>query len=90
MESLTMDRRYLLRGLTTAGVSFCLPALSARAAQRRGWERPRSLIVLWMNGGMSQLETWDPHPGTPTGGEVKDIITSAKDMRISEMLPQLA
>lgn len=29
-------------------------------------------------------------PGTPTGGEVKDIGTSAKDMRISEMLPQLA
>jgi hypothetical protein len=43
-----------------------------------------------MNGGMSQLETWDPHPGTPTGGEVKDISTSARDMHISEMLPQLA
>ncbi len=90
MESLTMDRRYLLQGLTTAGLSFCLPALSARAAQRRGWERPRSLIVLWMNGGMSQLETWDPHPGTPSGGEVKDLATTAADIRISSLMPQMA
>jgi hypothetical protein len=43
-----------------------------------------------MNGGMSQLETWDPHPGTPSGGEVRDISTTAKDIRISEMLPQMA
>jgi len=64
--------------------------MSVHAAARRRAERQKSLIVLWMNGGMSQLETWDPHPGTKSGGEVKDIATSAKDVRISELLPQIA
>lgn len=39
---------------------------------------------------MSQLETWDPHPGTKSGGDVKDIETSTKNVRISELLPQMA
>jgi hypothetical protein len=90
MESLNLNRRHLLQGLTTAAVSFCLPAMSSRAAQRRGAERPRSLIVLWMNGGMSQLETWDPHPGTPSGGEVTDIATTTPGVRISSLMPQMA
>ncbi len=85
-----ISRRRILQMLSVCGLTLALPGMSARAASRRRDERPKSLITLWMNGGMSQLETWDPHPGTPTGGEVKDISTSAKDMRISEMLPQLA
>lgn len=85
-----ISRRRILQMLSVCGLTLALPGMSARAASRRREERPKSLITLWMNGGMSQLETWDPHPGTPTGGEVKDISTSAKDMRISEMLPQLA
>jgi hypothetical protein len=85
-----LTRRKLLQLLTACGVSLALPGMSVRAASRRRTERPTSLVTLWMAGGMSQLETWDPHPGSPTGGEVKDISTTAKDIRISEMLPQIA
>ena len=52
-------------------MSFALPALDVRAAAQRGDERPRSLITLWLSGGPSQLETWDPHPGTKIGGPTK-------------------
>lgn len=83
-------RRHLLQFLSACGLSLALPGLSARAASRRREERPKSLITLWMNGGMSQLETWDPHPGTASGGEVSEIATSAKDIRISSLLPQMA
>ncbi len=85
-----ITRRDLLHFLSACGVTLALPGMTARAASRRRNERQKSLITLWMNGGMSQLETWDPHPGTPSGGEVKDISTTAKDVRISDMLPQLA
>jgi len=85
-----LNRRHLLQLLSACGVSLALPGMSVRAASRRRTERPKSLVTLWMAGGMSQLETWDPHPGSPTGGEVKDIATTAKDIRISEMLPQMA
>ena len=83
-------RRQILQFLSACGVSLALPAMTARAASRRREERPKTLITLWMNGGMSQLETWDPHPGKKSGGEVKDIATSAGDIRISELLPQMA
>ncbi len=85
-----ITRRNLLQMLSACGLSLTLPGMSARAANRRSTERPKSLITLWMNGGMSQLETWDPHPGTPTGGDTKDIATKVKDVRISDMLPQMA
>lgn len=87
---LNTPRRQVLQFLSACGVSLAFPAMTARAAARRRDERPKSLITLWMNGGMSQLETWDPHPGTKSGGEVRDIATSNKDVRISELLPQMA
>lgn len=90
MESLMTDRRGMLQRLGTAGLSFLLPCMSQAAANRRGDDRPASLIVLWMNGGMSQLETWDPHPGTVSGGLTKAISTSASDVQISHLLPGMA
>ncbi len=88
--TINATRRQLLQFLSACGVSLAFPAMTARAAARRRDERPKSLITLWMSGGMSQLETWDPHPGTKSGGEVKDIATSNKDVRISELLPRIA
>ncbi|MEZ6128841.1 MAG: DUF1501 domain-containing protein [Planctomycetaceae bacterium] len=85
-----INRRHALSLLTACGLSFALPGMLARAANRRREERPKSLITLWMNGGMSQLETWDPHSGTPSGGEVKSINTSLPGVQVSEFLPQMA
>lgn len=47
-------------------------------------------VVLWMNGGPSQFETFDPKPGTSTGGEFKAISTSVPDVQICETLPNIA
>lgn len=85
-----LTRRDVLTALGAMGLSFSLPAMESRAAARRGTERMPSLITLWMAGGMSQLETWDPHPGTPGGGQVTSIPTSAPDIRIASLLPQMA
>lgn len=85
-----ISRRHLLQFLSACGLTLALPGMTAKAAARRSNERQKSLITLWMNGGMSQLETWDPHPGTPSGGETKDIATTVKEIRISDMLPQIA
>ena len=47
-------------------------------------------IVLFMNGGPSQLDTFDPKPATLNGGPFKAIPTSAEGVQFSEHLPQLA
>jgi len=88
--SACLNRRQALATFGGLGMALALPPLTARAASRRGPERELSLITLWMGGGMSQLETWDPHPGSESGGEVTAIPTSAADIRISSLLPQVA
>ena len=77
-ESLAGDRhsrRDWLQISSALGLSFLLPPLEGRAVEQRGPERPKSLITVWLEGGPSQLETWDPHPGTKIGGLVKAIPT---------------
>ncbi|HLJ12312.1 MAG TPA: DUF1501 domain-containing protein [Planctomycetaceae bacterium] len=87
-ESLTRrDALWLAAGL---GLSFALPGLDLRAAETRGGERPKSLITLWMAGGPSQLETFDPHPGPRIGGQTKAIDTKLAGLQVSHLLPQTA
>lgn len=53
-------------------------------------KKDRRVILLWLAGGASQLETWDPKPGRPTGGPFRAIDTSVPGVRISELMPQMA
>ena len=48
------------------------------------------IVVLYMHGGASQLETFDPKPGTRTGGPGKAIATKVDGLRFGEHLPELA
>lgn len=54
---------------------------------KRGDKR---VILLWLAGGASQLETFDPKPGRPTGGPYRAIPTAEPGIHISELLPQVA
>jgi len=55
-------------------------------------QRKRSCIVLWMNGGPSQIDTFDPKPDAPdtVKGTFKPISTSIAGIQISEHLPKIA
>jgi hypothetical protein len=83
-------RRDWLKISTAFGVSCLIPGLDLRAANERGPERAKSLITLWMNGGPSQLDSWDPHPGTIIGGDVRGITTSVPGLEIAHTLPMMA
>jgi uncharacterized protein (DUF1501 family) len=50
----------------------------------------KRVIMLWLAGGASQLETFDPKPGVPTGGPFVSIQTSTPGIRISELMPRMA
>ncbi len=75
-------------GVTACSVSGWLEALAAQAADNP--QRRRSCILLWMNGGPSQMDTWDLKPGSPNGGSFKEIETAVPGIKISEHLPKLA
>lgn len=83
------DRRTFLIGAPALGLSFALPA-SGSPPLSAGPKKRRSLITLWLDGGPSQLETWDPHPGTSIGGPTRAIATSVPGCRIAAHYPRLA
>ncbi len=85
-----IHRRDLCKFAFGGTLSLMLPGFDLKAAQKRGPERKKSVIILWMGGGPSQLETWDPHPGTKIGGPGKAIKTALPGLQISDMYPLLA
>ena len=52
--------------------------------------RAQACILLWLNGGPSHIDTFDPKPGRVTGGPFKAIKARAPGMMLSEHLPHLA
>ena len=56
----------------------------------RNPNRRKSCILLWMTGGPSQTDTFDPKPGHANGGEFKPIETAVPGMLLSQHLPKLA
>lgn len=86
-----LSRRALLRGAGIAGLSWLTP-LSHRLAigAEKAGARPKSVIVLWLQGGASQLETFDPHPGGAVAHGSRAIETAVKGLRFGEGLEQTA
>jgi hypothetical protein len=67
-----------------------LEALAAPDPAKELKKNQKRVILLWLAGGASQLETWDPKPGAPTGGPFRSIPTDVPGLHVSELMPQMA
>lgn len=76
-------------GMAMVGLSMAERAAVAKAQERSG---PRSAILVVMNGGPSQLETFDPKPEAPSNvrGPLRSIATKVPGVHLSEGFPRLA
>lgn len=85
------SRRSLLKSSALAGLGWLTPLAHqlARGAEATG-RRPKSVIVLWMEGGMSQLESFDPHPGKAIAYGGRAITSAAKGVSFGAGLPLTA
>src|SRR5579885_806631 len=88
-----LDRRGFLRAgmLGTAGLTLSdLLRLEASTPARtaKGGRNP-SVIILWMRGGPSHIDMWDPKPGAPAEyrGEFGVKSTTVPGIQLSDMLP---
>jgi uncharacterized protein (DUF1501 family) len=94
MEPLSvMDRRGMLRLAGLGGMAWLTPVahLLAREAERAPRNEPaQSLIILWLAGGPSQLETFDPKPDTKIAAGTKAIGTQLRGVQLAEGLDGLA
>jgi len=64
--------------------------LAAEAEGRSEREPAQSIIMLWLGGGPSQLEAFDPHAGKMIAGGTKGIATAIKGVQLAEGLPRVA
>ncbi len=86
-------RRQFLGGLaagSAAGIVGGLGALAQPAAAKELTSAQKRVLVVFMSGGLSQLESWDPKPKTDTGGPFRAIPTSVPGTHICELLPLTA
>ena len=93
MRIQSLDRRTLLKTAGTAVVASnmsVIDALSRPSLASELAQQGKSVILLWLAGGASQLETWDPKPGRRTGGPYAKIKTSVPGLEISELLPKMS
>ena len=91
---LAIERRSFLKvgvlgfaGLTL-GELLKFEALAADSKR----SRQTSVIILWMRGGPSQHETWDPKPDAPDNvrGEYKAISTALPGVQFTDIVPRMA
>ncbi|MCA9144008.1 MAG: DUF1501 domain-containing protein, partial [Planctomycetales bacterium] len=74
----------------TAADMTVLDALQAPAVAEELKRQDKRVILFWLAGGASQLETWDPKPGRPTGGPYRAIQTNVPGIHISELMPKMS
>ena len=87
-----ITRRELLQVLTTgvtglAGAGF-LRTLGLHAEELK--RQQRHCVLIFLGGAPSQLETFDPKPGTDNGGPTKAISTAIPGVEFAEYWPKLA
>jgi hypothetical protein len=90
-----VSRRDFLRVGALGGLGLTLPALlqgEARAGTTGRGARAKSVMLIYLGGGMSHHDTFDPKPDAPAEvrGQYKAIPTCLPGVQISEKLPLMA
>src|SRR5262245_28028389 len=90
-----LNRRDLLR-VGSLGIAATLlpsgPAHVAPSTTRQSPGSARSVILLWMAGGVTHIDSFDPKPGAAeeVRGTLRAIPTTLPGVRFSEAMPCLA
>jgi hypothetical protein len=79
-------RRDFLRVGSLGLLGINLPQFLRAAEVQKPTRKAQSCILLWLEGGPSQMDTWDPKPNSP----FKPISTNVAGIQISELLPKLS
>ena len=94
-----ITRRELLRVGGSAFLGLSLPQLLARKATAAeptgggpGWNRAKSVIMLYLQGGPSHLDLWDPKENVPDNvrSPFRPIATKTDGVQVTELLPRFA
>ncbi len=89
-----LSRRTLMKGTlatATGGVVMNWGGLTTAVPMAEAVkQKKKHCILLWMNGGVSQFETFDMKPGRTTGGLFRPISTNVAGTHVCELMPKMA
>ena len=85
-----IDHEFSRRGFLASGALAGVASLSSPTVAHELQKKQKRVLQVYLQGGVSQLESWDPKPGTRYGGPFRAIPTSVPGMHISELLPHSA
>jgi uncharacterized protein (DUF1501 family) len=86
-----LSRRHFLGHSLLGTLGLVLsPAFQRLLAKEEGARRAKRCILVWLDGGPSHIDTFDPKPGADTNGPFKPISTSVPGLQLCEHLPNLA
>jgi arylsulfatase A-like enzyme len=86
-------RRSFLQSVLAANATLQIGGLGMAAETPTGEALRRQhkrALFIWLAGGSSQFETWDPKPGRETGGPFRPIQTAVPGYQVCELMPKLA
>src|SRR2546423_1592139 len=65
---------------------------SDTAKSKAGWGKAKSVLLIFLQGGPSHLDIWDPKPEAPSNirGEFKTLRSKVQGIWLSEVMPKLA
>src|SRR3954464_12572723 len=93
-NSLRTDRRSFLKVgmLGSAGLSLADLLRAESQAAPGTAKRENTVLILWMRGGPSHIDMWDPKPDAPAEfrGEFDTIGTNVPGIQLTDMLPKSA
>lgn len=85
-----LSRRQFGQSAAAAAATVGLAPFLQKTIAEEVAQKDKQVLFVWIDGGMSQLESWDPKPNTKFGGPFRAIPTSVPGIHISELLPRSA
>ena len=86
-----LSRRELFGAAAAGATGFAgLGGLLAPVIAEELKQKEKQILFVWLDGGVSQLESWDPKPNAENGGPFRAIPTSVPGIHFSELLPRTA
>jgi len=88
-----ISRRRLLGTMAAGAAGLGVGALGGLlqpAVAEELKRQEKQMIFIWLDGGISQLESWDPKPNTQFGGPFRAISTSVPGIQFCELVPHTA
>ncbi|MEQ8789754.1 MAG: DUF1501 domain-containing protein [Pirellulaceae bacterium] len=88
-RQIDVSRRGFLKAGALGAAGLSLPNLLRHEAQAAAGSSEKSVIILWMRGGPSHIDMWDPKPDAPAEyrGEFGTASTSVSGIQLTDMLP---